>query len=87
MDQKTTKSAVNQSKINREIVDCINKMQSLNLFKKGVLTEDQEYDLLKKTKSKDTKTSQIATDKLSRYFSKFAFKFSKIHTMYFADTR
>ena len=72
MDQKTTKSAVNQSKINREIVDCIEKMQSLNLFKKGVLTEDQEYDLLKNTKSKDTKTSQIATDKLSRYFSKFA---------------
>ena len=78
MDQKTTKSAVNQSKINREIVDCINKMQSLNLFKKGVLTEDQEYDLLKKTKSKDTKTSQIATDKLSRYFSKFAFKQAKV---------
>jgi len=78
MDQKTTKSAVNQSKINREIVDCIEKMQSLNLFKKGVLTEDQEYDLLKNTKSKDTKTSQIATDKLSRYFSKFAFKQAKV---------
>ena len=78
MDQKTTKSAVNQSKINREIVDCIEKMQSLNLFKKGVLTEEQEYDLLKNTKSKDTKTSQIATDKLSRYFSKFAFKQAKV---------
>ena len=78
MDQKTTKSALNHSNINREIVDCIEKMQSINLFAKDVLSEDQEYSLLKEAKSDDEKISKKATDKLSRYFSKFAFKHAKI---------
>ena len=78
MDQKTTKKAVFHSKINREIVDCIEKMQSINLFAKDILTEDQEYKLLKEAKSNDTKISRKATDKLSRYFSKFAFKHARI---------
>jgi RNA polymerase sigma factor (sigma-70 family) len=53
-------------------------MQSINLFTKEVLSEDQEYNLLKETKSNDFKISQKATDKLSRSFSKFAFKLAKI---------
>ena len=78
MDQKTTKKAVTHTEISREIVDCIEKMQSINLFAKEILTEDQEYKLLKEAKSNDTKISRKATDKLSRYFSKFAFKHARI---------
>ena len=40
MDQKTTKKAVSHTEISREIVDCIEKMQSINLFAKEILTED-----------------------------------------------
>ena len=75
---KNSKSVLEHSKINREIVDCIEKMQSINLFAKDILTEDQEYKLLKEAKSNDKKISRKATDKLSRYFSKFAFKQAKI---------
>ena len=75
---KNSKSVLEHSKINRDIVDCIEKMQSINLFAKDILTEDQEYKLLKEAKSNDTKISRKATDKLSRYFSKFAFKHAKI---------
>ena len=78
MGNKTSKSVLEHSKINREIVDCIEKMQSINLFAKDVLSEDQEYSLLKEAKSNDEKISKKATDKLSRYFSKFAFKHAKI---------
>ena len=78
MGNKTSKSVLEHSKINREIVDCIEKMQSINLFAKDVLSEDQEYSLLKEAKSDDRKISKKATDKLSRYFSKFAFKHAKI---------
>ena len=78
MDQKTTKSAENQSIINDEIVDCIKKMQSTNLFPKDVLSESQEFALLKEAKSDNSKISQNATNKLSRYFSKYAFKQAKI---------
>ena len=78
MDQKTTKSAYKHSKINQEIVDCIKKMQSINLFPRDQLSEKQEYDLLKAAKSNDIKISRKATDRLSRYFSKFAFKHAKI---------
>ena len=78
MGNKTSKSVLEHSKINREIVDCIEKMQSTNLFAKDVLSEDQEYSLLKEAKSNDEKISKKATDKLSRYFSKFAFKHAKI---------
>ncbi len=78
MDQKTTKSAENQSIINDEIVDCIKKMQSTNLFPKDVLSECQEFALLKEAKSDNSKISQNATNKLSRYFSKYAFKQAKI---------
>ena len=78
MGNKTSKSVLEHSKINREIVDCIEKMQSINLFTKDVLSEDQEYSLLKEAKSDDEKISKKATDKLSRYFSKFAFKHAKI---------
>ena len=78
MGNKTSKSVLEHSKINREIVDCIEKMQSINLFTKDVLSEDQEYSLLKEAKSDDEKISKKATDKLSRYFSKFAFKQAKI---------
>ena len=53
-------------------------MQSLNLFSKENLTEDQEFKLLNEAKSSDVKTSKKATDKLSRYFSKFAFKHAKL---------
>tara|TARA_Y100000996_G_C22525281_1_gene644166 strand:+ start:784 stop:1680 length:897 start_codon:yes stop_codon:yes gene_type:complete len=77
MDQKTTKSATNHLDINTEIVDCIKKLQSVNLFPKGVLSEKDEYDLLKEAKSENTKISQKAINKLSRYFSKFAFKQAK----------
>ena len=75
---KNSKSVLEHSKINREIVDCIEKMQSINLFAKDVLSEEQEYSLLKEAKSDDEKISKKATDKLSRYFSKFAFKHAKI---------
>ena len=78
MGNKTSKSVLEHSKINREIVDCIEKMQSINLFAKDVLSEAQEYSLLKEAKSDDEKISKKATDKLSRYFSKFAFKHAKI---------
>ena len=78
MDQKTAKSASKHSKINQEIVDCIKKMQSINLFPRDQLSEKQEYDLLKAAKSNDIKISRKATDKLSRYFSRFAFKHAKI---------
>jgi RNA polymerase sigma factor (sigma-70 family) len=84
MGKKTTsKSVLNNSTINLEIVDCIQKMQSLKLFKKEILTEDHEYSLLKDSKSNDHKTSQKAIDKLFRYFSKLSFshaqeKFEKI---------
>ena len=78
MDQKTTKSATNHLDINTEIVDCIKKLQSVNLFPKGVLSEKDEYDLLKEAKSENTKISQKAINKLSRYFSKFAFKHARI---------
>ena len=78
MGNKTSKSVLEHSKINREIVDCIEKMQSINLFAKDILSEDQEYNLLKEAKSDDEKISKKATDKLSRYFSKFAFKHAKI---------
>ena len=84
MDQKTAKSASKHSKINREIVDCIKKMQSINLFPRDQLSEKQEYDLLKAAKSNDIKISRKATDKLSRYFSRFAFKHAKIK---FQDVR
>ena len=77
MDQKTTKSALNHSKINHEIVDCIKKLQSVNLFAKDVLEEDKEYNLLKEAKSKDLKISKKATEQLSKYFSRFAFKQAK----------
>ena len=78
MGFKNSKIVLENSKINREIVDCIEKMQSINLFAKDILSEDQEYKLLQAAKSNDTKISRKATDKLSRYFSKFAFKQAKI---------
>ena len=78
MGFNNSKIVLENSKINREIVDCIEKMQSINLFAKDLLTEDQEYNLLKEAKSNNTKISKKATDKLSRYFSKFAFKHAKI---------
>ena len=78
MGNKISKSVLEHSKINREIVDCIEKMQSINLFAKDILSEDQEYNLLKEAKSDNTELSKKATDKLSRYFSKFAFKHAKI---------
>ena len=78
MGNKNSKSVFKHSEINNKIVDSINKMQSINLFTKEVLSEDQEYNLLKETKSNDFKISQKATDKLSRSFSKFAFKLAKI---------
>ena len=78
MGNKTSKSVLEHSKINREIVDCIEKMRSVNLFAKDILSEDQEYSLLTEAKSDDEKISKKATDKLSRYFSKFAFKHAKI---------
>lgn len=74
MGQKHKKSAVNQAKINKEIVDCIKKMQSLNLFYDNVLTDKEEYDLLKQSKSTNSLVSKKATDKLSRSFFKLAFK-------------
>ena len=46
MGQIHKKSTVNQLKINKEIVDCIKKMQSLNLFNNDILTEQEEYNLL-----------------------------------------
>ena len=79
MGNKTTsKSVSNHSKINNEIVDCIKKMQSLKLFKKEILTEDQEFSLLKDSKSDDYKKSQKAVDKLFRYFSKLGFSHAKV---------
>ena len=78
MDKETKDLCKNHNKINDEIVDCINKMQSINLFPKGVLSEDQEYKLLKEAKSENSKISKKATDKLSRYFSKYAFKQAKL---------
>ena len=77
MGNNSSKSVLEHSKINREIVDCIEKLQSINLFAKDVLSEDQEYNLLKEAKSDNEKISKKATDKLSRYFSKFAFKHAK----------
>ena len=77
MDQKTTKSALNHSKINQEIVDCIKKLQSVNLFAKSVLEEDQEYNLLKEAKSEILKISKKATERLSKHFSIFALKQAK----------
>ena len=78
MGNKNSKSVFKHSEINNNIVDSINKMQSINLFTKEVLSEDQEYNLLKETKSDNFKISQKATDKISRSFSKFAFKLAKI---------
>ena len=78
MDKETKDLCRNHNKINNEIVDCINKMQSINLFPKGVLSEDQEYKLLKEAKSENSEISKKATDKLSRYFSKYAFKQAKL---------
>ena len=66
MGNKTSKSVLEHSKINREIVDCM-KNAIINLAK-DVLSEDQEYSLLKEAKSDDEKISKKATDKLSRYF-------------------
>ena len=66
MGNKNSKSVFKHSEINNNIVDSINKMQSINLFTKEVLSEDQEYNLLKETKSDNSKISQKATDKLSR---------------------
>ena len=77
MGNNSSKSVLEHSKINREIVDCVEKLQSINLFAKDVLSEDQEYNLLKEAKSDNEKISKKATDKLSRYFSKFAFKHAK----------
>ncbi len=78
MDQKTTSCGVNNTQVNREILDCIEKMQSVNLFAKDILSENQEYTLLKEAKSDNEKISKKATEKLSRYFSKFTFKHAKI---------
>ena len=78
MGNKSNKCVSKHTKINKEIIDCIEKMQSLNLFSKENLTEDQEFKLLNEAKSSDVKTSKKATDKLSRYFSKFAFKHAKL---------
>jgi RNA polymerase sigma factor (sigma-70 family) len=78
MGIKNSKSVFKHSEINNNIVDSINKMQSINLFTKEVLSEDQEYNLLKESKSDNFKISQKATDKISRSFSKFAFKLAKI---------
>lgn len=78
MGNKNSKCVLKHAKINKEIVDCIEKMQSINLFSKDNLTEDQEFKLLNEAKSSDVKTSKKATDKLSRYFSKFAFKHARL---------
>ena len=66
MGNKNSKSVFKHSEINNNIVDSINKMQSINLFTKEVLSEDQEYNLLKETKSDNFKISQKATDKISK---------------------
>ena len=79
MGNKTTsKSVLKHSKINSEIVDCIEKMQSLKLFTKDILTEEQEYTLLKDTKSDNLKVSNKAVDKLSRFFFKYSFVQAKL---------
>tara|TARA_B110000211_G_C14085177_1_gene556365 strand:+ start:3024 stop:3929 length:906 start_codon:yes stop_codon:yes gene_type:complete len=78
MGQIQKKSAVNQTKINKEIVDCIEKMQSFNLFNAAILTEQQEYTLLKESKSSNSLIAKKATDKLSRSFFKLAFKQARI---------
>ena len=62
MGNKNSKSVLEHSKINREIVDCIEKMQSINLFAKDVLSEDQEYSLLKEAKSEG---ESIKKDKIT----------------------
>ena len=79
MGNKTTsKSVLKHTKINSEIVDCIEKMQSLKLFTKDILTEEQEYSLLKDTKSDNSKVSNKAVDKLSRFFFKYSFVQAKL---------
>ena len=40
MGNKSSKSVLEHSKINREIVDCIEKMQSINLFAKDILIQN-----------------------------------------------
>jgi len=72
------KNVVNHDNLNKEIIECIEKMQSLNLFKKDILSEKKEFDLLKEAKSTDLRISKKATDKLCRYFSKFTFNQAKI---------
>lgn len=69
---------VNHSDLNSEIVNCIEKMQSIELFRKDILSENEEFNLLKEAKSENSKISEKAIDKISRYFSKFAFNQAKL---------
>lgn len=77
-NKKTSENFGNDTKINQEIIDCIKKAESLKLFKKEILSEDEEFSLLKQAKSEDLNISKKATDKLSRYFSKYAFNQAKL---------
>ena len=65
---KNSKIILENSQINIEIIDSIEKMQSINLFAKDILSEDQEYKLLQAAKSNDTKISRKAANKLADIF-------------------
>lgn len=78
MGNNQINSVFKHSNNNSEIIDCIKKMQSSNFFKKNILSENEEIDLLKQAKSNEINISKKAIDKLSRYFSKFAFNQAKL---------
>jgi RNA polymerase sigma factor (sigma-70 family) len=75
----TTKNVVSKSKdnLNEEILDCINKLQKVNLFVTDSLDEQAEFNLLKNSKSSNYKTSNDAKGEICKSFSKYAFKQAK----------
>ncbi len=74
MGKKTATNQTSVNRINSEILSCIEKLHTIKLFKNEIISENEEYELLKNSKSENTKVSKKAIDKLSRSFFKFSFK-------------
>ena len=75
--QFKTNVSSKQSTLVGEISDCANKLQSCNVFNTTLLTEQEEYSLLKSAKTSSKQSSDKAKDKLVKHFFKFAFKEAK----------
>ena len=75
--QFKTNGSSKQSALTGEIYDCISKLQLCKVFNTTLLSEQEEYRLLKSAKTSSKQSSAQAKNKLVKHFFKFAFKEAK----------